>query len=266
MAGELATRDLADRRRSFVGWTIAYVALVVITVAAYRSVAETPGIQAAIEDYPDSLLALMGGEDLNITSVEGYLESQLYAFMLPILFLVYALGVASQAVAGEQAVGRLDTVLSYPVTRRRLLAERTGVLLAGVVFFGVVVSVSMAASTRIWDMPLSTAGTVLPNLLLVLLALVFGLIALLVGTLTLNRAMAIGVSAALATASYLVSALAPLMSWLEPLRPLSPFSWYSRGDPITDGLDPLSVLVLAGASVVLYVAADAAFERRDLAS
>lgn len=266
MAGELTARDLADRRRSFIGWTIAYVLLVALTVAAYRSVAEAPGLQATIEEYPDSVLALMGGADLNITTVNGYLDSQLYAFMLPILFLVFALGVGAQAVAGEQAQGRLDTVLSYPVTRRRLLAERTVVLFVGMVFFGVVVSVALLAAAQIWDMPLSTAGAVAPNLLLVLLGTFFGVLALAVGALTLNRAAAIGAAAALAAASYLVSALAPLMGWLEPLRPLSPFYWYSRGDPIVDGLDLLPVLVLVAATVVVYAVADAVFARRDLAS
>jgi ABC-2 type transport system permease protein len=266
MAGELATRDLVDRRRSFIGWVIAYVLLVVITVAAYRSIAEAPGLQAAIEDYPDTVLALMGGADLNITTVPGYLDSQLYAFMLPILFLVFAMGVGAQAVAGEQALGRLDTVLSYPVTRRRLLAERTIVLLTGLVFFAGVVTLSTLASARVWDMPISTMGTIAPNVMLVLLGAFFGILTLAVGAWSLSRPTAIAVSATLAGGSYLVSALAVVATWMEPLRPLSPFYWYSRGEPITDGLSLLPVVVLVAATAVAYVAADVIFERRDLAS
>jgi ABC-2 type transport system permease protein len=266
VAGELTTRDLVDRRRSLLAWSLSYIALVALTVAAYRSVAEAPGLQAAIEDYPDAVLALMGGADLNITTVPGYLDSQFYAFMLPILFLVFALGVGAQAVAGEQGQGRLDLVLSYPVSRRRLLAERTVVLLAGLVLFAAVISVSVLVSGRVWDMPISTMGAIAPNVMLVLLGAFFGVLALAVGAFTLSRAVAIGASAALAGASYLVSALAVVATWMEPLRPLSPFYWYSRGDPITDGLDAVPVLVLLGATVVVYVIADVIFQRRDLAS
>jgi ABC-2 type transport system permease protein len=266
VAGELATRDLVDRRRSFVGWTIAYVLLVVLTVASYRSIAEAPGLQAAIEDYPDALLALMGGADLNITTVPGYLDSQLYAFMLPVLFLVFALGVGAQAVAGEQGLGRLDLVLSYPVSRRRLLAERTLVLVAGLVFFAAVVSVCVLVSARVWDMPITTAGAIAPNVMVVLLGSLFGVLALAIGAFTLSRAAAIGGAATFAGGSYLVSALAAVATWMEPLRPLSPFYWYSRGDPITDGLSVLPVAVLVVATVAIYAVADFIFERRDLAS
>jgi ABC-2 type transport system permease protein len=98
----------------------------------------------------------------------------------------------------------------------------------------------------------------------VLLAVVYGAVALLVGSATGRRARAVGISAALAVAAYLVNSLAPLVSSLDEVRRASPFYYYAAANPLRHGLDPLHVLVLAGLALVAAAAACAAVERRDL--
>jgi ABC-2 type transport system permease protein len=265
MSAELIRRDVFDRRRSIAAWSLAYIAFLVMIMATYESVAKASGLQSAIEEYPDALLALFGGADVNITTVPGYLDSQLYAFMLPIMILVFAIGYGAQAVAGEQSDGRLDLVLSYPVSRRRLLAERTAVLVGIMTLFAIVISVSAVAAAEIWDVPISVAGTIAPNVMLLLLGTLFGVGALAVGAATLNKSTTIGVVAAVAGGAYLVDALGSVAGWMEPFRPVSPFYWYGWGDTITNGLSPTPVLVLAASTMILYFVADTVLERRDLA-
>lgn len=68
-----------------------------------------------------------------------------------------------------------------------------------------------------------------------------------------------------AIAAYLLSSLAALVSGLKPLRPLSPFWWYSGHDPLNHGLEALHMLLLVAVTLVCTTAAVFAFERRDLA-
>ena len=65
-----------------------------------------------------------------------------------------------------------------------------------------------------------------------LVATVFGTIALAVGAATGRRGLARGLGALAAVVAYLLSSLAEVVRWLEPVRPVSP--WYHAL-----GVDPL---------------------------
>ena len=62
-----------------------------------------------------------------------------------------------------------------------------------------------------------------------LLSIDFGVLAMFVGAATGSRGSALGITSALAAASYLISSLAPAVHWLRPARYASPF-YYAVGD------------------------------------
>jgi ABC-2 type transport system permease protein len=98
----------------------------------------------------------------------------------------------------------------------------------------------------------------------VLLCILHGYVALLVGAATGSRAAAIGVSAAAFTAGYLLQALAGLVSWLRPLRAVSPFYLYNGSMPIAHGFALGHVVVLLSLCTGALFAAVTVFDRRDL--
>ena len=69
-----------------------------------------------------------------------------------------------------------------------------------------------------------------------------------------------------ALVAFIVNLFGTTATWLEPLRPLSPFYYYSASEPIVNGLDPTHALVLFGLTVVALAVALWRFERRDLAA
>jgi ABC-2 type transport system permease protein len=91
-----------------------------------------------------------------------------------------------------------------------------------------------------------------------------GLLALAVGAGTGNRGAALGVASTVAAASYLVSSMAPVVSWLEPARYVSLFYWSVGDDQLQDGLSAGGLSVLIGVGIVLAVVADRLFESHDL--
>ena len=99
-----------------------------------------------------------------------------------------------------------------------------------------------------------------------LLALAFGTIALAIGALTGVRALAIGLAAGLAAATYLFHVLAPSVDAIVWLRYLSPFYYYRDAEPLLNGLNAVHALVLLSTTVVTFLGALVAFERRDLAA
>ena len=86
------------------------------------------------------------------------------------------------------------------------------------------------------------------------------------GTATGSKGLAIGAPSGIALITFILNTLAPSVEWLEPYRVLSPFYYYSGGNPILNGPDPWHVSVLAAITVVALAYALWSFERRDLAA
>jgi ABC-2 type transport system permease protein len=93
-----------------------------------------------------------------------------------------------------------------------------------------------------------------------LLGIDFGLLALAIGAGTGN----LGVASTVAAASYLVSSMAPVVSWLDPAKYLSLFYWSVGNNQLQHGLSAGGLAVLVGVGVVLSVATDRLFESHDL--
>ncbi len=104
----------------------------------------------------------------------GYIRIELLSFMGPILVLLYAVGVGSSSIAGEEDRRTLDLLLTTPVTRSRVVVDKALAMVLGTLGLAVVLGVALVAERRLADMDLpagnvAAVGTVL---LLVLVAAV----------------------------------------------------------------------------------------------
>ena len=209
---------------------------------------------------------LLGASVGDASSLTGFLHIELFSMILPALIIAFAAGMASGFTAGEESRGTIDVLLSYPVSRRRVVLEKVAA----------VVLACVVAAAVVWVMAIAGAaasGSELPGdklaaalVMLVLLGLDFGALALAISAYSGNRAAAIGVAVALMVVMYLIDALAAIVDSLNALRPLSLFRYYMGNDPLRNGIGLADVAVLLGVAAVLLVVSLVAFERRDLAA
>jgi ABC-2 type transport system permease protein len=258
-------KTLRDRRRSMVGWTIGLVASVAFVMAFYPSIrGSAAGFKELIESLPEELLAVTG-RSADITSAEGYLNSQIFNLVAPLLLLIFAVAFGARTVAGEEQRGQLELVLAAPVPRWRVVSEKLAAMVLATFLLGAAIWATIAVSAPLAEMDLDTGRVAQAVLSAVLLALAFGGLALAIGCLTGKRSIAAGVTGAVATAAYLVNAFAPLTDSLDAVKGFSPFYYYNSADPLRNGADPahlafLGLLVFAFAAIALIT-----FDRRDLA-
>ena len=257
-------KTLWEQRRSLVWWSLGIAALLIVTTLFYPSFVEAGDLSKMFEDS-EALANLFAGGFTDLTSPEGFLNSQIFALTIPIVFAIFAISAGSGAIAGEEERGTLDLLMSSPVTRSGVLVHKLLALILAISELGTVVWISTVVGISIVDMDLDLwrlAQTVLSG---VLLGIAFGSCALALGSATGRRGLSIAVSSALAIVSYFLNALSPMVDALEPLTKLSLFYYYLDADPLTNGLDLVHAAVLIGVSVVLVAVALFTFERRDLA-
>jgi ABC-2 type transport system permease protein len=265
MLGTVFSKTLRDQRRSYVWWLAGFVGTVLMYAAIWPTIEGSAGaLQEYIDNLPEAFRELIGSTGYG--TPEGYLASELFSFLAPILLLVYAIGAGARAIAGEEESGSLDVLLSTPVRRRRVLLDKFEAMVLGT--FGLVFAMwlSVVVFGAIWDMRPDLTNFTAACLHLFLLALAFGAIALAVGSATGSKGLAIGVPSGFALVAFLVNLFSATASWLEPFRPLSPFYYYSGSEPIVNGVDTVHALVLVAIAAVAVLVALWSFERRDLAA
>ncbi|SEW25964.1 ABC-2 type transport system permease protein [Halobacterium jilantaiense] len=81
-------------------------------------------------------------------TIEGFLATELYQFAWVILLGLYVAYSAASLVAGDVESGRMDVLLSLPVSRARLVGEQFLSLAPGIVLVNVVVAAATWVATR----------------------------------------------------------------------------------------------------------------------
>ena len=264
MRTEVLLEALRQRRRSLLWWSLGLVGLVALNVAFYPSVRDDQALSDYAKDLPESVRALFAGGELDITSPVGFLNSQVYALLAPLVFLIFAIGAGAAAVAGEEERGTLDLVLAHPVRRRSYVVQRFGALALLVLGLSLLLLAVVAAGSRLVDLEIGFDRLLAASTSVWLFALLFGTVALAAGAVRPGRATAIAAAAVLAIASWLLDGLGQAVDVLEPLRPLSPYYQALGRSPLREGAVWGAWAILAAATALLALVAAFGLERRDL--
>jgi ABC-2 type transport system permease protein len=262
----ITAKTLRDQRRALIGWAIGVVALVLLYSSFYPSVrsnAET--LDRYIQSLPEALKNIIGRSG-DISSPVGYIRSEIFSTMGPLLLLILAIGAGARAVAGEEESGTLDLLMANPVRRRTVVLQKFWAMVASTSAVGVVLFVSIVAFGPAFGLHIALVDVAAAVVSTIALAVSFGSIALAVGCWRGHRSVAIAATTSLAVASYLLNILAPSVEGMSRFQILSPFYHYIEYDPLRTGFSVPHLSVLVGIAGVALALALLSFERRDLTS
>jgi ABC-2 type transport system permease protein len=256
-------KTIWDQRRGILGWAIGVTA-VGVGYAAFYPTLNSPEMAEFMDAYPQEIMDAMGMTDL--TSPEGYLGGTTYGLLGPVLMLIFGASVGGRAIAGEEEAGRLDVLLAHPVTRTRVVLERAGAMLVALAVAGVALLVGMLAAAGPAEFSdIGAANLAAASGQLVLLAFFFGSLALAVGAVTGRRSLALGVVAVVGVLTYFANTLGPSVEALAWSEKVSPFFYYSGGDPLRNGFQVIDSLILLAAAGGLILIGVLGFRQRDVA-
>jgi ABC-2 type transport system permease protein len=264
MLNNIFLKTLRDQRRSLLMWGTYLVALAVLMALFYPTISRMTAFNQYLSQLPEGMKEMFGSGIVDYTSPAGYFSTELFSMMVPLLLLVFGISFGANAIAGDEEKGTLGFLLTNPVPRRRVVIDKFGVLLTGMLLLGVFFWVGLAVTALAMNIDISLVKLAEATLGAVLLALVFGSLAFLAGSIKGNKGMSMGVASGLAVLTYLLNTLGNLVSGLRDYRFLSPFYHYMEPDTLTNGLSPLHILVLFGLVVIFFVFSIPAFERRDI--
>lgn len=250
--------QLHDRRRSLLAWGLPLGLMSAFIVAIFPSVENALG--KAIRDYPSELKEAFGIGEL--ATVEQYLEAEMLSLIVPLALGYLAVRSVASGLSGAAETGRLDVLLSAPVSRRRLVASG---FLATAVELAAVLAVSLLltmAGSWLADAGLSFGPALAGFANVWPLALVFAGLGIAVTGLSLRTSVVTGSVAGVLVAMYVIDLVGRLDTSLDWVRYGSVFRYY--GTAIEDGIDPLSFCGVVVVAIGLAAVGAVLFERRDL--
>ena len=263
----VARRLVGDRLRSLRWWTLGLAVLVLSTVAFYPTIEGNASFEQLVEDVPEAVASLFALDTgIGITSAPGYLHARLFSGLLPVVLIIFAIGIGARAVAGAEEDGTLELTLARPVSRLRLALERYAATAALVTALTVLTTLMVTASAA----PLgalrgvSLTGLIAECVGAGCLALLHGTVAYSLGAAIGRRAVAVAVATTVAVAGFLLNGLLGLSDALEPARVAVPWHWYLSKNMLAEGPAPEAILAPLAMSALLVLAGVARFVRRDL--
>jgi ABC-2 type transport system permease protein len=255
------------RRTSLIWWSVGLVLFVGLLAIAYPTIRDNNELDKTFAGLPPSVQTLLGLSAANtLTSPIGYLNSQYFANVLPLILLVFAIGLGAWAISGDEAAGTLELLVSNPVSRTRVALERAASL---VVLLAVLTTVAAAALLVLAPATGLNQGLPLERIVEAtaacgLLALAFAAAAFAVGAVTGRRSPALASAATLAIAGYVIEGLAAQLKPLQTIRALSPWHWFLDSDPLRHGLTLEAWLPAVSVTVILIGLGTTLFRVRDL--
>ena len=255
------TRTIRENRKALFWWGLGLAVYVLINIAFYPDFKDQTSFNELLKS--DAVKAFSGNVT-SFTSPEGYLNAQIFALVAPILLIIYAVGRGTDAVAGEEGRGTLPLLLANPVRREAVVLQKFAAMAVTTAFLALIHFAVLATFAPSFELHIGLANQAAMGTSLFLLALAFGGVGFLLGAATSNRSLATGVSVTLATGTYLLFNLAPLVDAIEPFQKFSPFYYYFQNDPLTNGLDLWHAAALAGTALVCLGLSVLAFRRRDV--
>lgn len=259
---KLVLSELRLQRRSLLAWAGSVASLVLLVLAFYPQVRGNTSLDSLYADLSPSLQALLGGSDLS--SPVGYLNTQLFAFFLPGVLLVFGIGRGASTVAGEEEARTLDLLLAQPVSRTSVYLQKAASLAVSVSALVLVSWLSLVVLDSWADLHLPVrvlaAACVQLGLFCLALALVSQAISATVG----RRVAGLAGAAGYAVVGYVVYGLAQTVTWLQDVRSLSLWRWYLLNDPLRSGFGGQEIAVLLAVCVTVTAAGALGFARRDL--
>lgn len=256
----LAATHLSDRRRSLLAWGLPLGLMSAFIVAIFPSVEDSIG--KAVADYPPALKEAFGIGEL--ANVEQYLQAEMLSLIVPLAVGYLAVRAVASGLSGAAESGRLDVLLSAPVSRSRLCAAgflATAVELAAVlaVTWLLTMAGSALAGAGLAAGPAAAGfASVWP------LALLFAGLGVVVCGFSLRTSIVTGSVAGVLVAMYVIDLVGKLDPGLDWLRYASVFKYY--GNAIEDGIEPLGYVGVTLVALALAALGAWLFERRDISA
>lgn len=259
---ETARYEMSQRVRGTAILTVG-VSLYTAFIVWYFTVLEGTDFDALAEDMPPAMIEAFGIEALG--SIEGFLGGQIFNFVWLLGLGLYFAYVAGGLIASDIEDERMDLLLSFPISRSRLLVEKFASLLLPIVTLNVVVGGVIYVLVSAIGETIDPMHLALAHLLSIPYLLACAAIGVVLSVLVDRAAVAERAAIGVVFVLFLVESVVGGGTDFEWIQYISPTNYYDPTRVLIDGsYELIDAGVLLAVFLVLLIVSQTLFQRRDI--
>lgn len=256
---------LLARRWSTIWWCIGIVSLIGINVLLYPSFRDQSAqLEQSFSQIPEAAKALFTDTG-DFLSPVGYLSSQIYYLMLPLILSILTISMGSSLVTKEEQEGTLELLLSRPISRTKLISAKALVAFIIISTVTIVTTISTLIFASIAEIEVGLDKIALATLLSAILSVLFGIIAFCLSAFGgFGRSISVSIAALVAFGSYIISSLGEVVSWLSGVAKFLPFNYYQPAEVMYGTYNWRYAGVFVLIIIALFIISIIGFRKRDI--
>ena len=253
-------------------WTILiYITSGILLLWMY--IALFPSIQKSIGDLnqymqnlPQGFLKAFGFDAASFGTFEGYIGSEQFTFVWPILLISFMVSFGSAFLSGEIEKGTMEFLLSQPVSRIKIFLGKLFAGILNLVLFVIVSILAVFPLAKIYDISIKSEGFYK----LTLLGFVFGLaifgLAMLFSAIFSEKSKATFTVVGILIGMYVLNIMSGLKDNLDKLKYISFFHYFVPSDILVHNqIDNKAYWIFLGTFLIASFLGLIWFKKRDVA-
>lgn len=261
----LYRKTWGDHWRSLLAWSLTLMTMISLQMSIYPSISENKtALQGFLESYPEAIRKIFRMQDY--TSGPGFLSTELYSMMIPLVLIAVGGTWGAAATAEEEDEGTADLLLTLPIHRSRIVIAKISATVTVVIALGFLALVNIFALKQAVNMEIETKALLAGTLSSISIGFFFTGVAFLIGSYSRSKGAAIGFVTGLALITFLVYSLSALVDNFDPVMPFNPMQWGLGGNPLFEGFDFTGSLKLFVGGLAALVWAILKFEGKDIST
>jgi len=262
----LILKELRERRLSILAYLIGAIGLMWLYVSLFPTLQpQMESYSKLLESFPKGISQAFGLDQRAFGTLEGFISSEMFSLMWPILLLFLSISIAGSTIAGEIDKGTLATLLSQPISRTRLFVSKYCAGFMSIATFTLLSVFSIIPLAAVYSIQYQGKNYIS----MAILGLMFGLavfsFAMLLSSVTNSKGFVYSVSGGLLVLMYALNIIAGFKPSLEWVKYASLFHYFNAsGVIIHNHIDTLSYVVLIGIAICCSIPALILFNKRDV--
>jgi len=266
MLKNIFLKSLWDSKLTLLYIFITYflVCLLIMYVVSELPLREIQFIFDRVE-LPKAITAFFSGPGgINITTVEGILNTDMFSIFAPLVSIGFAVYYGFSSICQEEEKRTIDIILSSQISRSSFLTQKLASMSIKVLLIVASLLMSIILNSYIFSLSLNLINVISICSYLFFIATTFGYFSVLLGILFGKSGPIYGISSTLAISSYLIFSIEPFLNNFSFIKYISIFYYYKGGDPLNQGFHSWHWVIFMLLNIFLITSCYYLWEKRDI--
>jgi len=258
-------KELKSHRKSLILWSIGIILMVVSGMGKYEAYSTQGGyINELVGDIPQSLRAVLGFSDVDLSTLTGY-YSILFLYLL-LMATIHAAILGASIIAKEENDKTAEFLFVKPVSRNTVITAKLLAAFTNIVIFNLVTTLSLLFILGKYSTGEDVNGAIIGTMTgMFLLQVLFMVIGSALASCKKKPKTASSQAAGILLFSYILSVIIDVNENIEGLKYLTPFKYFEAKNVIFgNGLETIYIILSIGLIIGFIIITYAFFQKRDL--